>query len=333
MSTNQTIYVGLWTNWSKGPIAGSTLTLSNRNGSILIAILALFVQLVGGQSWNIICFVAHQSRTTRRAKDGLYHQQQVVLRNSSSDARTIWDLTKMAWVWRSYTVNSMRKSISLILLGLIHFLGFGVAGVFSSRLSIPGNEVLLARNLNCGLSQQFPVLMANQTIADNILTQAACDRIDDNAIELSKQYVGNCLSQSQSLEECNAFKVPQLNWTLQYNAYCPFRGDDICIGPVDGALKFDTGFIDSRNDLGINTDDMNRVQYRRITTCSPIETKGYVVNGTTSADGFEFNYTAAFYGQNTILPFEPIPNATYVRTHFNAPSTQDVGSIPQYTVL
>lgn len=332
MSTNQTVFVGSWTNWSKGPIAGSTLTLSNRNGAILIAILALFVQLIGGQSWSIICFATHQSRTTRRSKDGLYHQQQTILRNSSSDAKTIWDLTKIAWFWRPYTVGSLRKSIGLIVLGAIHLVGFAAAGIFSSQLALPGNEVLLARNPNCGLSQQFPE-NENPGLVDAVFTQASCDRINNNAIELSKQYVANCLPRSASLEECNSFKTPQLNYTVSYNEPCPFSGNGTCLGPADGALKFDTGLIDSRDDLGINTDDASRVQYRRTSICSPITTEGYVTNGSTSADGFAFNFTAAFYGVNTILPFEPIPNATYVRTHFNSPATQQVGSLPQYTVL
>lgn len=49
MATNSTVYTGVWINWSKGPVLGSTLTMSVRNGGIMIAVLALFVQLAGGQ--------------------------------------------------------------------------------------------------------------------------------------------------------------------------------------------------------------------------------------------------------------------------------------------
>jgi hypothetical protein len=45
MSLPQTIYTGVWTNWSKGAVVGSTITLSNRNGAVLIAALAIFIQV------------------------------------------------------------------------------------------------------------------------------------------------------------------------------------------------------------------------------------------------------------------------------------------------
>lgn len=49
MATNATVHTGVWINWSKGSIPGATLTLTTRNGGIMIAVLALFVQLAGGQ--------------------------------------------------------------------------------------------------------------------------------------------------------------------------------------------------------------------------------------------------------------------------------------------
>jgi hypothetical protein len=45
MSTNTPIYTGFWTNYAKGEVTGPTLTLSNRNGAILIAALAIFIQV------------------------------------------------------------------------------------------------------------------------------------------------------------------------------------------------------------------------------------------------------------------------------------------------
>lgn len=51
MSSNATVYVGFWTNYSKGAIVGSTLTLTNRNGAVLIAALAIFIQVSKGYSF------------------------------------------------------------------------------------------------------------------------------------------------------------------------------------------------------------------------------------------------------------------------------------------
>jgi hypothetical protein len=37
------VYLGVWTNWSRGPVFGSTLTLDRTNASLLIAFVAFFV--------------------------------------------------------------------------------------------------------------------------------------------------------------------------------------------------------------------------------------------------------------------------------------------------
>jgi hypothetical protein len=45
MLSNAPVYIGLWTNYAKRSVYGSTLTLSNRDGVILIAALAIFIQV------------------------------------------------------------------------------------------------------------------------------------------------------------------------------------------------------------------------------------------------------------------------------------------------
>jgi hypothetical protein len=120
MSTNSTVHVGFWTNRAKDPIIGSTLTLSSRNGNILIAILATFVSLSGGQSWSILSFLAHQVCTTRTSKDSLWHQQQAVLRNNRSNSSSVWQLVRISWIWRQESVRSVKRSLCLILLELLY---------------------------------------------------------------------------------------------------------------------------------------------------------------------------------------------------------------------
>lgn len=41
------VHIGFWTNWNWGPIFGATITMTTRNGALLIAILALFSSLAG----------------------------------------------------------------------------------------------------------------------------------------------------------------------------------------------------------------------------------------------------------------------------------------------
>jgi hypothetical protein len=337
MSQNGTIYVGVWTNWSEGAILGSTLTLTGRDGAILVAVLALFIQLSGGQSWSIICFIAHQIRTTTEAKDGIYYQQQATLRNNSSDVGTIWQLAKVAWFWRFHEISSLRKSFSLILTGLFHLLAFGVMSIFSAHITTLGNDVLLARSPSCGIWGEGANLTANHSIQD----AAPAYGVDmKSLVQSSQEYVQRCLTEQEILPECNKFKRLQLNWTSTTDAPCPF-GNGICLGPANSSLSFDTGLIDSRDDLGINGNDRNRVQYRKIATCSPLKTEGFVfaTNSTSSSTGPVLVETGAFYGPNLGIPPEQsgagggFTNATYVTTNFlDFQIAYDAQAASRYTV-
>ncbi|KAI1319811.1 hypothetical protein F5Y16DRAFT_417673 [Xylariaceae sp. FL0255] len=44
--TNSTVYLGLWTNWSRGSIYGSTLTTSKEAGTLLVAFTASFIAFI-----------------------------------------------------------------------------------------------------------------------------------------------------------------------------------------------------------------------------------------------------------------------------------------------
>lgn len=46
-SSQPTVYLGLWTNWSRGSVLGETLTISRKDGDLLIALTVFFVTLVG----------------------------------------------------------------------------------------------------------------------------------------------------------------------------------------------------------------------------------------------------------------------------------------------
>jgi hypothetical protein len=314
MSANTTIHVGFWTNRAKGPVLGSTLTLSSRNGNILIAVLALFISLAGGQSWSILSFLAHQVCTTRASKDGLWHQQQAVLRNNRSEVSSVWQLTRISWAWRQESSRSFRRSLGLILCGLLHLGVFFATGALVSYIVSVDNETLLAASPFCG-SFSSPGNIANSSNIGSVIAYAAYTK---NSIVSSGAYVSNCLAQAQTLPECSSFKQPKLNWTST-KAPCPF-GDGMCLGSDNGSLKLDTGLLDSRDDFGVNGQDDERVSYRRLSTCVPIITLNFTTNGTSSVGNAVFNYTAAFYGQNdvdlTMINDTSLQNATYIMSNY-----------------
>src|ERR1700733_4754926 len=89
------VHQGFWTNWSKGGTLGETLTLSRANSTILVAVLAIFVQVTGSQLWRVFQIALHQARATQEPRDALHHQQQAVLRNNPSDFGSIWQLLQI----------------------------------------------------------------------------------------------------------------------------------------------------------------------------------------------------------------------------------------------
>ncbi|KAH7030477.1 hypothetical protein B0J12DRAFT_745123 [Macrophomina phaseolina] len=67
------IHLGTWTNRSRGPVLGATLTLTRRDGA-LTAFVALFVTIVGTSSWRFSCLAANYIYSTEAPRDGPYHK-------------------------------------------------------------------------------------------------------------------------------------------------------------------------------------------------------------------------------------------------------------------
>jgi hypothetical protein len=89
---NKLVYLGVWTNWSQGSVAGLTLTTTIQNGGLLIAFLALFVTFSGTCFWSIISVVIHQILGRQGPQTASYHQQQAILRNSDTRVTAFWRL-------------------------------------------------------------------------------------------------------------------------------------------------------------------------------------------------------------------------------------------------
>ncbi|GAW20236.1 hypothetical protein ANO14919_097350 [Xylariales sp. No.14919] len=58
------IYVGIWTNWSRGQGMGSTLTLSQQDADLIFAFTAFFIAFVTTRAWRVLCFTLHRLYST-----------------------------------------------------------------------------------------------------------------------------------------------------------------------------------------------------------------------------------------------------------------------------
>jgi len=60
--TSADIYTGFWTNWSSGSVLGATVTVPSNTGTVVTAVVAIYVQLVAGHIWNLMAYVIHRIR-------------------------------------------------------------------------------------------------------------------------------------------------------------------------------------------------------------------------------------------------------------------------------
>jgi hypothetical protein len=143
-ATNDIVYTGVWTNWSKGKVLGWTLTTTSRNGAILIAFLALYITYVSTRIWRILCFCLHQHYSTKTAGSAFHQQSQITLRNADNAPSALLIWMKMAWSWRKSADKAYRRIFFLVALAIFTISWTAVAGIYSSRIaSFTGDEVRL----------------------------------------------------------------------------------------------------------------------------------------------------------------------------------------------
>ena len=261
------IYTGLWINWSHGAVLGSTLTLSASHGGLLTAFLAIFVSVAGAACWTITSFALHQYRAKLEYQDGLHHQQQLILRGNFSPISAFSQFSQLIYHWQSLAKNPIRRTLPLAIPALLNLILFALASVFSSQVAkAPGNEALISPG-NCGdisWSDDLSFTLSRSIYASKVLNDSA------NAAA----YARACYSTSQKPLLCNQYAKQQIPWKVNRNSSCPF-GESMCLLGPSAALELDTGLISSHDVLGINAPPKHRINYRKVTTCSPITTKNH----------------------------------------------------------
>ena len=261
------MYTGVWINWSHGAILGSTLTLSSRDGGLLTAFLAIFISAAGAALWRILSYILHQVRASQEHQDALHHQQQNILRNTSSPGGASVQFTQLIWYWWKFARRPFRRSLPLALFALLNLIVFAIAGVFSSQVTKAAGDETLVISPNCG----YFALDSEKT--QQSLFALSLKNLNDTITAAS--YARACYGGLQDPLKCNIYTQPQIEWTTNQNASCPFASG-VCYFSDKAAYEMDTGPIDSHDVLGINAPVQDRITYRKVTTCAPIHTNGFV---------------------------------------------------------
>lgn len=261
---------------------GATLTLSRQNGNLLIAFTAFFIGLVSSRFWRIACFLLHRYHATDRANDVLHHQRQIVFRNSPSPESGLWTFGQLAWAWRGPARRGLVRTLPGFIFAAASLAAFIVASGFSSHISTGISDEVLIKADNCGYIDTDGVDLTDYALA--IESQA-------QTIYAAANYAQQCYTaNSTDVFNCDFFPVSRLPTALNADASCPFTSS-MCRSNKDN-MQLDTGYLSSHDHFGINAPPEERILFRHVMQCAPLNTVGFKNNITNNA----INYTGYQYG-------------------------------------
>jgi hypothetical protein len=126
------------------------------------------------------------------------------------------------------------------------------AGIFSSRIAtLTGREVLLDGKDCYGL----PTAFENNDVVINISYPFTSQVVTD-----AWNYYQSCFPNQSGAQNCRTHIKPRLSYSIDRNATCPFE-EKICVNRY-GNLKFDSGMVNTHDDLGINSPPSQRFNLR-----------------------------------------------------------------------
>ncbi|KAI8626227.1 hypothetical protein F5Y19DRAFT_488512 [Xylariaceae sp. FL1651] len=278
--TPDDVYIGIWTDWSKGSqVFGSTITITSSASILLTAFLALYVSLSVSYLWLLIAYSIHRARykaTTGKCR-AIVRQQQAIIRAGLTPTSTSIRLIKLYWTYRS-TPAAWRESWIWIMVSVLCAVSSAASGVFSSQIiDSSANINVLLNSPNCGffmpdgadvLKIDDPKLVAQRKVLLDTLNLAIA-------------YSRRCYNATSDNSLCKTFSSATIPWNTGWEAKCPFG--NMCMG---SAMRLDTGLINSNSIMGLNSPIIDQVELRKITTCAPIVQKGYTaLESTIPSDG------------------------------------------------
>jgi hypothetical protein len=268
------VKLGVWTDYSRGKVLGSTLTLRNRDAAVLLAFLATLVSVTASRTWKCTRFALFQAFSNGTEAVGKQTNDQprkneVLLRNSETAEGAGMNILGQAV--RSSDKNlepageSWRKTATVVV-AFGHWTFFIVAGILTSQILL-GRTVISKVTPTCGRWKTAVGDGATDPVQIRIW-----EELEFNQTTEADNYVQNCYSSlgSQGVLDCSKLQTQALPVIVEHNATCPFPASEICIGGNSAAFAMDTGNV-SYSALGINCPTCNHLFMRKRTVCSPID--------------------------------------------------------------
>ncbi|KAF2438610.1 hypothetical protein P171DRAFT_491268 [Karstenula rhodostoma CBS 690.94] len=239
---SQHVYTGFWINRTLDTPYGATLTLSRQSEGFLIAFLTVYVGFVGTSVWMIARFCLHFAFSARLRPDGIYHQRQVLLKNSKTAPEALQDAFYLLWAWRKRSKGGFWRVFPVVVGAATIASATAFASIFSSRVTEKGSNEVMLLGKGCEHNRSVKTDVEFKT-----LYQTWHIRAVDYLIQAQACYRDRLTSQPK---RCQTHVRASLPYTLFSNATCPFA-NKVCRNS-DENLRLESEPLDSFTDLGIN---------------------------------------------------------------------------------
>ncbi|KAF2645509.1 hypothetical protein P280DRAFT_531672 [Massarina eburnea CBS 473.64] len=258
---------GHWINWSDGPVLGRTITTDSNTGNIIIVLLTVLITAAAAQLWSLWTFIYHQLRATGVPSDGLFWQQQVLLRTFPTPTSLIADSFKLWWTWRRISQRVLLRSLLPVLMALLFAVGSVASSIFSTYVISTTRMEILVQSPHCGRA--------------SVTGKNGASALQYNFGSILSSYARDCYSDKDYvLSRCqNTFIKPNVSFSIE-TTDCPW---DTSMCPIQNGLPItlDSGLL-GESQFGFNVEQSNRVHFRKKTVCNVLPYKNYltVSNGT-----------------------------------------------------
>lgn len=253
------------------------MTVGNNEALILSAFIALFIRVAGNQIWDILRYIIHQTQAATVSQPALHHQQQIILRNASGDVSSTWQHIQLLWQWARHCQYAYWRLLPLILLGVFHIAAFAAAALLSSAI-VGKSDVVLIQSSLCGWQEQpsEPWTIGVNSTADEIDVLNSLSMVNHMSYQQSLSYSKFCYETPaeedahSKVPSCNYFVQQQIDSVINDQVACPFA-KGVCTSP---AVAADSGPVESSS-LGINVPPQDRITFRKILQCAPVNGDAY----------------------------------------------------------
>ncbi|KAH6684803.1 hypothetical protein B0J14DRAFT_664807 [Halenospora varia] len=276
------VHVGVWTEIS--PEDGKstrTLTTSNHDMFVFVAVLALLIAYVGERSWKIMRMILYFSRGTVEEHRSMEDQKKIFIESYAPFDTCI---KYIRFYFKNRHPGLPWVEVLFAIFVILSAVGFAGGFLFFAAYfpkPFTHNRVRLQPTSDCGYGylnlSKIEQLDTLNTLPDQAELYSQLNQLAEFAVNgsfLASSYVDACYGDDAVNDSCDLMFTKRISWNAMNNASCPFTQGQ-CVGGENSSYTLDTGDVRFAS-LGVNI--KSTLSFRKKTTCSPIVMDPYRVD-------------------------------------------------------